>query len=248
MESGEYPVPALERKPQAPYVRRRSVDNLVAVRPVVSLPVVSSPREGGSVFDDDPEDEVTAQIELDRQGPVSSPGSTGHRGGVRLVDAYDFNSMPPSGLLELQSRRPPERAALPPTPKLPRKLVEDDALRAIPPPPASTARGAAAAVATSDTRTVLAAFAGFGDPPQSVFSTPSYALRVFLRRRAMKRDLALALQHRKADVPLYEEALKSADAAAVRTGYAMMVVFVVAVFATTLGLVTFGGDLLGAAP
>jgi hypothetical protein len=88
-----------------------------------------------------------------------------------------------------------------------------------------------------DPHDALVAFAGFGQPPSSLWSTPSYALRVFVRRGVLRRELAIAKRHCKHDVGHYEAALRAADAGAVRRGVLVIVaelvlglLFCVAVF------------------
>jgi hypothetical protein len=88
-----------------------------------------------------------------------------------------------------------------------------------------------------DPHSALVAFAGYGSPPSSLWSTPSYALRVFGRRRVLRRELAIAKRHRKHDVAHYESALRAADSGAVSRGVLVFVaelvlglLFCVAVF------------------
>jgi hypothetical protein len=69
-----------------------------------------------------------------------------------------------------------------------------------------------------DTHAALVAFAGFGDPPPGIFGAPGYALRVILRRRTLRADLARARLRRSHDVLLYEASLRTADDDAVRMG------------------------------
>jgi hypothetical protein len=71
------------------------------------------------------------------------------------------------------------------------------------------------------------AFAGFGDPPASLWGAPAYAARVILRRRALRADLDRARRRRSPDVGLYEASLRAADDAAVRSGVAFAVVMLV---------------------
>jgi hypothetical protein len=245
MESGEYP--ATRQQP----LRRRSIDNLAAVR-VPASPKIEAPRETNDIYSlDDPENEVTAKLELDRQSPVSGPGGTGHRVATRLVDADDFDEVPES-MLELQMggmqireeawpKSKPGQAK--PMPKVGPRAVSHDHLRAIPPPAFSQMpTSQSTAVVTQDTRTVFAAFAGFGDPPRSLFEAPGYAFRVLVRRRVLVRELEHARKHRRADVALYEQALKSADHSAIRRGYAVVVGLFVLVFAAAFAASSFLND------
>ena len=100
----------------------------------------------------------------------------------------------------------------------------------LPPAPAwpmasATGRRSSSQIAAVDPHAALVAFAGFGDPPASVWATPAYALRVSLRRRDLRRDLALARRRHSPDVGLYEASLRSADDAAVRNGIIVTAVF-----------------------
>ena len=77
------------------------------------------------------------------------------------------------------------------------------------------------------THAAYAAFAGFGDAPAGVFAQPGYALRVILRKRELRGDLARARVRRTQDIALYEGALRTADDSAVRNGFLMMVALLI---------------------
>ena len=81
-----------------------------------------------------------------------------------------------------------------------------------------SSRTLASTLPAIDPHAALVAFAGFGDPPDSVWGTPAYAMRVLDRRRVLRAALARARRLRSQDVALYEAALGAADAGAVRTG------------------------------
>jgi hypothetical protein len=66
----------------------------------------------------------------------------------------------------------------------------------------------------------VAAFAGFGVPPRDIVRMPGYALRVLGRVRVLKRALAVARAQSSSDVPLYEEAIRSAHLPTVAAGIA----------------------------
>lgn len=102
-------------------------------------------------------------------------------------------------------------------------------------------RRSSGALAAVDPHAALVAFAGFGDPPASLWSAPSYAIRVILRRRTLRDSLAFARRRRSADVGLYEASLRSADDAVVRNGLTLMVsllVFAAVLIAATLHVLT----------
>ena len=97
------------------------------------------------------------------------------------------------------------------------------------------------APAPVDPHAALVAFAGFGEPPATIWSTPFYAARVIVRRRALRADLASARRRRSADVGLYEASLRAADDDAVRNGLtfaAALFTFFMVVVAAAVQLVT----------
>lgn len=147
----------------------------------------------------------------------------------------------PDSILELQmdgmtvkeEAWPKTRAVPPPLPDLlPPPKISQTRNRAIRPPPLPvTSKTAMPAVraSTSNLRTVdpeaaIAAFAGFGEAPRSLLEMPSYALHVSARRRILRRELAVARAKGSADVTLYERAIQSANASAVRAGYAVLAI------------------------
>lgn len=102
-------------------------------------------------------------------------------------------------------------------------------------------RRAVMAPAPVDPHAALVAFAGFGEPPATIWSTPFYAARVIVRRRALRADLASARRRRSADVGLYEASLRAADDDAVRNGLtfaAALFTFFMVVVAAAVQLVT----------
>ena len=84
------------------------------------------------------------------------------------------------------------------------------------PPPSS--RSMSSPQSAIDPHAAIVAFAGFGEPPRSLWGTPAYAMRVFERRRVLRAALQRARALRSQDVALYEAALDAADHAAVRRG------------------------------
>jgi hypothetical protein len=109
-----------------------------------------------------------------------------------------------------------------------------------PTPPPTMARGSSSALRAVDTTSIIAAFAGYGDPPASIFETTGYWLRVRSRRRALKADLESARRRRSPEVSLFEAALDAFDARAARTGLIFLVTSVVLV----VGLLCALGALL----
>jgi hypothetical protein len=91
------------------------------------------------------------------------------------------------------------------------------------PASSSMRRVSSGSIEAVDPHDALVAFAGFGKPPSSLWSTPSYALRVFVRRSVLRRERAIARRHRKHDVAHYEAALRAADSGAVRRGVLVIV-------------------------
>ena len=71
-------------------------------------------------------------------------------------------------------------------------------------------RTPSSSIATADTHAALVAFAGFGDPPAGIWGAPAYALRVVLRRHALKQDLERARHSegdfQNVDAPLVQRA------------------------------------------
>jgi hypothetical protein len=78
-----------------------------------------------------------------------------------------------------------------------------------------------------DPHAVFVAFAKFGPPPQTIWQSPAYAIRVMKRRRVLVRELADARRRGSKDVGLYEAALRTAESGAVRAGIAVMIAMVV---------------------
>ncbi len=93
---------------------------------------------------------------------------------------------------------------------------EPTGLRGVEGPPSSRSLGSPQHAI--DPHAALVAFAGFGNPPDSLWGAPAYALRVLDRRRVLRVALARARSLRSHDVALYEAALEAADPAAVRKG------------------------------
>ncbi|HSO34187.1 MAG TPA: hypothetical protein VLT33_16745 [Labilithrix sp.] len=79
----------------------------------------------------------------------------------------------------------------------------------------------------SDTHAAFVAFAGFGDAPAGILGTPGYAVRVILRKRELRADLARARVRRSQDVSLYEASLRTSDDGAVRNGLVLMAALLV---------------------
>jgi|GEM_PF-2579713 len=144
--------------------------------------------------------------------------------GGRLLD--DDGDEGPTRHLELEAAPSSHGRKAPPSGRLSSTSLDVSGIRRVsgashdaPAPPASRCSSASHAVV--DREAVVARFAGFGDAPHSLADAPAYALHVIGRRRALLRDLEHARKLRPHDVPLYEAALRSADASAVRRGIAV---------------------------
>lgn len=187
---------------------------MAAVRPEVRRQTPDSPRSYGG-FHGAPQSGSQggprryAAVHMEAVAPPSG----------RMLDdelAFDLDlALGEARALELDGRSSGSRATpgemlLPPAPPA--------AVAA--PPPGRRSSGTLAAV---DPHAAFVAFAGFGDPPSSLWGAPAYALRVIVRRRSLRGDLALARRRRSADVGLYEASLRSADDAAVRSGITLTV-------------------------
>ncbi|AKU98134.1 hypothetical protein AKJ09_04798 [Labilithrix luteola] len=133
--------------------------------------------------------------------------------------------------LDLASYDPVTRRATPPPPRRHSSrevLIPPKPPWPVPAPPMPVRR--ASSDVAVDARAAVVAFAGFGEPPADLFSTPAYAWRVLRRRRRLKQDLELARLRLSADISLYEAALRAADSRAVGRGIALTV------FALLLGM------------
>ena len=125
-----------------------------------------------------------------------------------------------------------------PLPMLPPALLHDAAGE-----PPSSLLGPSSSRAI-DPRAALVAFAGFGDPPATLWGTPAYAMRVLERRRALRIALLRARSLRSQDVGLYEAAIGAADLDAVRKGIALGVAVVAVGVVLLVQIATGGLDLL----
>jgi hypothetical protein len=151
-------------------------------------------------------------LELERKGPISGPKDS-PSASSREMDKGDFDDEDSStSVFELQ-------------------MDERSAVRAIPPPPPASLRRptlpsaiceATSALHATDTRAVIAAFAGFGAPPTTLFQTPGYALHVLRRRRELASDLAYAKRGRSPDVALFASAMNAYEASAARAGWTIL--------------------------
>ena len=80
-----------------------------------------------------------------------------------------------------------------------------------------------------DARTSIEAFAGYGNPPDGLLATPSYAVRVLSRKWTLRRELEAARERGSRDVPVYEAAIVSADTDSVQAGILVAVCALVGV-------------------
>lgn len=99
-------------------------------------------------------------------------------------------------------------------------------------------RRSSKSIAAVDPHAALVAFAGFGDAPDGLWASQAYALRVIVRRRSLRKDLAAARARRSPDVGLYEASLRTADDAVVKKGLIMMVMLALS-FSGLLGGLAF---------
>ncbi len=102
-------------------------------------------------------------------------------------------------------------------------------LRALPVRRASGELEAVTAISDTTQTTVrpnrqlgIAAFAGFGPPPNQLLHMPAYSLRVVRRTLVLRRFLAIAREQGSQDVRLYEASLRSANMPTVMTGFGVM--------------------------
>ena len=272
LQPRETPAASGEYRFVAPHRRRRSADNIQAVRPeearpqakrqpaptskvglcaeraapavsgtprryaIMEIQAVESPMSGRMLDDSldfDFDIDADGALELDRHPAVHHA-----RKDVARTPSQSFEAQrpPQAGMPGRSSTNP--AAARPSSTKMAAvRPSSSSAMSAVRPSSAS-------AMAAVDTHAALMAFAGFGEPPQGMFSAPAYALRVMRRRRKLVKDLEHARNGRTRDVGVYEAALRTADADAVRTGWivlaslsALSLLFVVAVARLVMGLV-----------
>lgn len=117
----------------------------------------------------------------------------------------------------------PRDAVLPPPPSLRTQSIVDPRIAQ------RTAGDVTASVDERALRASIDAFAGYGEVPQTLLATPSYAVRVLSRRWALQRELASARERSSRDVPVYEAAIESADTDSVQAGILLAVCVAVAV-------------------
>jgi hypothetical protein len=164
------------------------------------------------------------------------------RSAGRELDELDIDIIADGDGLELELECMPSshrlRVATPP-PMLPQALAlrehSEVRLAAVRPAPG---RPQSSPQHTIDPHTAIVAFAGFGDPPATVWGTPAYAMRVIERRRVLRAALFRARSLRSQDVGLYEAALEAADGPAVRKGIVIVVLTVAIAFAICAQLIT----------
>ncbi len=219
-----------------PEIRRVSSTSLPAVR------VQPAPVTGATATPSGPRRYASVQMEA-----ITPPRSAG-----RELDDFDFDfDIDADGALELDSRPSAhlmraETSRLPTSGEAPAARSSGSLAAGTPPRRSSSTTAAVGAprrsssttmsavepprrssttMAAVDTHDALVAFSGFGMPPVSVFGAPAYAARVILRRRTLRRELALARLRHSQDVGIYEASLRTADDVAVRNGILVTVVF-----------------------
>lgn len=200
----------------------------------MQMPAVELPPSSGRMLDDD----LSFDFDLDADGALELDGRpSSHRTRVETSRSPMLDAPPPRGMTPSPMARvtPSPMARVTPgsmarvtataTPAAsatgPRTTTSGEML--LPPAPpwpmqAPPGRRSSSTLAAVDPHAALIAFAGFGEPPETIWGAPAYALRVVLRRRALRGNLELARRHRSADVGLYEASLRAADDAAVRNG------------------------------
>jgi hypothetical protein len=162
------------------------------------------------------------------------------RSAGRELDELELDIIADGDGLELEcmpSSHRPRVAA--PRPMLPPALAGGlpSALRLADAPPSRRSPHSAI-----DPLAALVAFAGYGDPPATLWGTPAYAMRVFERRRVLRAALFRARSLRSQDVGLYAAALEAADDAAVRKGVTIVLV------AVAIAIVICAQVITGAVP
>lgn len=95
------------------------------------------------------------------------------------------------------------------------------------PPPAPVRSRSVVMVDQNQFERSIAAFAGFGPPPEKLRETPAYAFHVFRRRWTLRRELASARDRNSNDIAIYEQAIGAADSDGVRAGILVIVCAVV---------------------
>lgn len=216
-QSGEFRRPDLTATRSAQTVRLAAppAEHIPRRFSSVQMDAVTAPRSSGRMIDED----IAFEIDLDADGALELDD---------LSSSLDLrgewtSSEPP----------PPSRATGPAS--VPRGSVPGAPRPVLPPPAPSWPMASAGPRRTtpssgqrvSDTHAAFVAFAGFGDAPASLLGAPAYAVRVILRKRELRGDLARARVRRSQDVSLYEASMRTADDAAVRNGLVVMAVLLV---------------------
>lgn len=193
-----------------PMVRTSSAANIAAVRSGVV-----APARGPSLDSEPPT--LVAPLKLEARTSSAAnmaavrpppPAAPSLPTGARVLDGFDDDNVDIA--LDIKER-PTNQAAL--TTMSGHELV---------PPSVGGAAAISSAKREIDPKPGIVAFAGFGLPPESLGATPSYALRVIIRKIQLRDDLRIARLRRIKDVSLYEAALASADESAVTKGLAVI--------------------------
>ena len=183
---------------------------------------VAAPLSAGPMLDENLDFDMDSEVALELDGMPSS-----HRPRVEPPRQTGYEPPPVSG----------------PTARTMARTLSSPGIAPSPPSGPRSGPRRSSSHQVLDTRAAFVAFAGFGDPPSAILGTPRYALRVILRRRSLRADLALARRRRSPDVGLYEASLRAADEGAMRTGLALWAIMLL--LAVLLG----GAGLhLGAGP
>ena len=177
----------------------------------VQFEAVAPPPSGsGRMIDEELEFDFDADGALELDCLPSSHGTRGEQ------PRQTSPEPPPASRPHGQARAPTQRGLLPPAPPWP--TASAGPRRA--PMPSGDQK-------ISDTHAAFVAFAGFGDSPAGLLGTPGYAVRVLLRKRELRGDLARARLRHSHDVGLYEASLRTSDDVAVRNGLVLMAMLLV---------------------
>jgi hypothetical protein len=190
-------------------------------------PIDAGPQSQGRMLDDELAFDLDDALDLDiplleaaprssrsyeQEAPRSTPLGHGQRPGP---SSWREPPAPPSSRQQLVAQPAHHAHHAPQAPPTSRaSSPQHDPMRRSSPEHTALAQPAH----VPDAHDRIVAFAGFGEPPTSVWSSPAYALHVMRRKRKLSEQLAIARLHHSPDVPVYEAALRTADEAAARRG------------------------------
>jgi hypothetical protein len=228
-------VPARASTPTRPTGPRRYSTVKMQALPNVTAQDPGATPSAARQLDDD----LAFDFDIDADGALELdcvPSSRRGRGSHGSHGSHGELPTPATGIADLplppaepaEPFPPPEPQPPPP----PRRMTPSPLARVTPAsiprmaaPPMDAApprRTSGTTMPAVDAHAALVAFAGFGEPPASLWKTPAYALRVARRKRSLRADLVNARARRSNDVGIYEASLRSADDSAVRNGVIMI--------------------------